>query len=94
MRIHSILISALIIASWSGTDAVAQVFPQTGAWLNTSVVAQNGEIRSRNDVIQEVKRRYNAKVLRIELSRDQTVYRVRILMPDGKVRNLSINARR
>lgn len=94
MRIKLILVTALIMVSWSGANASAEVSPKLGAWMNTSVVAQNGEIRSRNDVIQEVKRRYNAKVLRIELSRDQTVYHVRILMPDGKVRNLSINARR
>ena len=94
MRIKSLFLTALILVCWAGTNASAEALSRPGAWINATVVAQNGEIRSRNDVIQEVKRRYNAKVLRIELSRDQTVYHVRILMPDGKVRNLSINARR
>lgn len=58
--------------------------------------AQNGaeNLRSRSDVIQEIKRRYNAEVLKISLDERQQVYRVRVLMPNGKVRNLKISARR
>ena len=51
-------------------------------------------LRSRSDVMQEVKRRYNAEVLKISLDERQQVYRVRVLMPNGKVRNLTISARR
>jgi len=51
-------------------------------------------LRSRSDVIQEVKRQYNAEVLKISLNERKQVYRVRVLMPNGKVRNLRINARR
>ena len=65
-----------------------------GAYYGASQVAQNDAIRSRSEVVQEVKERYNAKVLRIQLSRDQSVYKVRVLMPNGKVRDLSIRARR
>jgi uncharacterized membrane protein YkoI len=57
---------------------------------------QNGadNLRSRSDVMQEVKRRYNAEILKISLDERQQVYRVRVLMPNGKVRNLTISARR
>jgi hypothetical protein len=51
-------------------------------------------LRSRSDVIQEVKRRYNAEVLKISLDENKQVYRVRVLMPNGKVRNLQISAQR
>jgi uncharacterized membrane protein YkoI len=58
--------------------------------------AQNGadNLRSRSDVMQEVKRRYNAEVVKISLDERRQVYRVRVLMPNGKVRNLTISARR
>lgn len=65
--------------------------------FGTLEYAQNGadNLRSRSDVMQEVKRRYkNAEVLRIFLDERQQVYRVRVLMPNGKVRNLTISARR
>ena len=56
---------------------------------------QSGNLRSRREVIQEVKRRYNnAEVLKITLDERRQVYKVRILMPNGKVRNLTIDARR
>ena len=55
---------------------------------------ENANLRSRSDVMQEVKRRYNAEVLKITLDQRQQIYRVRVLMPNGKVRNLQISARR
>ncbi len=51
-------------------------------------------LKSRSDVIAEVKRRYNAEVLKISLDERQQVYRVRVLMKNGKVRNLQVSARR
>lgn len=64
--------------------------------FGATTYAQNGadNLRSRSDVMQEVKRRYNAEVLKISLDERQQVYRVRVLMPNGKVRNLTISARR
>lgn len=67
-----------------------------GTTLNTYQLSQNGRgnLRSRSDVIQEVKQRYNAEILKISLDDRKQVYRVRVLMPNGKVRNLQISARR
>ncbi|NND83176.1 MAG: hypothetical protein HKN50_12175 [Gammaproteobacteria bacterium] len=50
--------------------------------------------RSRSEVVAEVKRRYDARVLKISLNRKREIYNVRILMPNGKVRNLQVSARR
>jgi uncharacterized membrane protein YkoI len=55
---------------------------------------ERDNLRSRSDVIQEVKRRYDAEVLKISLDERTQVYRVRVLMPNGKVRDLKISARR
>lgn len=52
------------------------------------------QLRSRSEVVNEVKERYNAKVLKISLNKQKTKYNVRVFMPSGKVRNLEINARR
>ncbi len=69
---------------------------KTSSYQAAYQLSQNGKtkLRSRSDVIQEVKRKYNAEVLKISLDERQQVYRVRVLMPNGKVRNLQINARR
>lgn len=53
-----------------------------------------GDFRSKADVIREVKRRYNARVLKITLNEKREVYRVRVLMPSGKIRNVRVSARR
>jgi hypothetical protein len=55
---------------------------------------RRSNLRSRSDVIHEVKTRYNAEVLKITLDERQQLYRVRVLMPNGKVRNLQVSARR
>lgn len=62
--------------------------------LGEAEEAQSDGIRSRSEVIREVKQRYNAEILRIELDEKRKVYKVRILMPNGKVRNITISARR
>jgi len=52
-------------------------------------------VRSRSEVVQEVKRRHSgAEVLKISLSRNGTTYNVRVLMPNGKVRSLQVSALR
>ena len=52
-------------------------------------------LRSRSEVMQEVKRRYSgAEVLKIALNRSGTSYNVRVLMPSGKVRSLQVSALR
>lgn len=50
------------------------------------------QYRSRSSVIAEVKSRYNAKVLKISLNEKSGIYYVRVLMPNGKIRSLQINA--
>ena len=55
----------------------------------TNQYAQNKQ-RSRSDVMSEVKRRYNAKVLKISYNEKAGVYNVRMLMPSGKVRSIQV----
>jgi len=62
------------------------------SYKNNSRYAQDN-VRSRSDVMQEVKQRYNAKVLKISLNEEAGVYYVRMLMPSGKVRSIKVNAR-
>lgn len=55
---------------------------------------EGGNLRSRSEVVREVKKRYNAKVLKISLHKHQSIYRVRILLPNGKIRKIEVSARR
>ena len=50
--------------------------------------------RSKSDVVQALKRQHNAKVLKITLNEQRAVYRVRLLMPSGKIRDIQVSARR
>ena len=57
--------------------------------------AKSSNLRSKSDVINDVKNRYKgAKVLRIKLNSSGTSYKVRILMPSGKVKNVSVSAQK
>ena len=56
--------------------------------------SQKDNLRSRDDVIREVKRRHNCEILKVSLDERKQQYKVRVLMPNGKVRNLKISARR
>jgi len=53
-----------------------------------------GQLRSRSEIVSEVKRRYNGKVLKITLNQQKTMYIVRVYMPNGKVRTIQINAKK
>ena len=57
-------------------------------------LSQGSKVRSRSDVMREVKQRYNAEVLRIKLNEKRMVYQVRVLMPNGKVKNITVSAQR
>lgn len=58
-------------------------------------LSQKKKVRSRSDAIREVKSRYNnAEVLRIKLNEKSMVYQVRVLMPNGKVKNVTVSATR
>ena len=50
--------------------------------------------RSKSEVVQAMKRRHNAKVLKITLNEQRAVYRVRLLMPSGKIKDIQVSARR
>ena len=51
--------------------------------------------RSKSDVIKEVKGRYKgAKILRIKLDSSGAQYKVRVLLPSGKVRNVSVSVQK
>lgn len=54
----------------------------------------NSDVISQSKVIRQVKNDYNAEVLRISLSKDRRHYNVRVLMPNGKVKNIKVNAQR
>lgn len=51
-------------------------------------------LRSKSEVVREVKQRYNAEVLKISLNSKGTAYIVRVLMPDGRVRQITVSATR
>jgi hypothetical protein len=65
-------------------------FDQPSVWLADN----DDEFRSKADVIRDVKKRYDARVLKISLNEKRGIYRVRILMPSGKIRNITMSARR
>ena len=62
------------------------------SYKNAPKYAQD-KFRSRSEVMNEVKQNYNAKVLKISLNEETGVYHVRMLMPNGKVRSIKVNAR-
>lgn len=64
--------------------------PVTDYWLADS----DRDFRTKADVMREIKTRYDARVLKISLNKKREVYQVRLLMPNGKVRNITVNARR
>ncbi|MCH2191616.1 MAG: hypothetical protein MK188_11890 [Gammaproteobacteria bacterium] len=51
-------------------------------------------LRSKSEVVREVKQRYNAEVLKISLNKQRATYQVRILLPNGRVKQISVNAKR
>ena len=54
----------------------------------------NSGLRSKNEVMQEVKSRYNGQVVKISLNDRTQMYSVRVLLPNGKVKNLSVSAKK
>jgi len=55
---------------------------------------QANQQKSRRQVIDEVERSYNAKVLKVSLDQGAGVYVVRILQSDGRVRTIRVSAYR
>ncbi len=53
---------------------------------------QAQQFKSRREVIEEVERTYQAKVLKVSLDRNAGVYEVRILHADGRVRTIHVSA--
>lgn len=69
-------------------------FDTSPSWLNTLSKDSRSDVISQSEVIRQVKDRYDAEVLRISLSKDRRYYKVRVLMPNGKVKNIQVNAQR
>lgn len=94
-----LIIAALFISSVSAVHAYdhrnsyAPSFESNNRSTTFSPRYAQSEYRSRSAVISEVKQRFNAKVLKISLNEKEGVYNVRVLMPNGKVRSLQVNAR-
>ena len=61
--------------------------------LMTSLARQN-PIEARAKLFGKSNNVYDAKVLKITLNREHAVYQVRVLMPNGRVRNLQLSAAR
>jgi hypothetical protein len=68
--------------------------PRAGVLPWASSTFAKNDLRSRSDVMNEVKKRYDAKVLKISLNSHTGIYNVRILLPNGKVRNIQISRKR
>lgn len=63
--------------------------------LGSRQYSQSRDLRSRSEVIREVKRRHpNAEILRIKLDERAMVYRVRVYLSDGVVKVVTVSARR
>lgn len=90
--ISSMLLGAALMIAGVGTAAA--IGYEDARISSEFHLAQSGDLKSRSEVIREVKRRYRAEVLRISFDEARKVYRVRVLMPNGKVRNLTVSARR
>lgn len=54
--------------------------------------AQNSAIKSKREVMSKVSKQYDAQVLKIQLNSEGTSYSVRILLPSGKVKTVTVNA--
>lgn len=87
------IVGSLLLCLLNSGPVLAYTYQGQGVWGETEY-AQSGNVRSESDIIREVKQRYNAEVLRISYNAKAKAYKVRVLMPNGKVRNLTISARR
>ena len=85
------------------TDSIGQNYQNSDDSTLRSVVqplrhsqaqSNSSSFRSKSDVMREVKSRYNGQVVKISLNERSATYHVRVLLPNGKVKNLSINARK
>ena len=56
-------------------------------------LTQSDQFKSRREVIEQVERDYNAKVLKITLNRRAGVYEIRILQENGRVSNITVSAK-
>ena len=88
--------------AWSRTTDNLQGQIYTQSYQNAGIeplqsrqYSQNAKVRSRSEVIREVKRRHpNAEILRIKLDERAMVYRVRVYLSDGVVKVVTVSARR
>lgn len=62
--------------------------------LAAPALSQAQSLKSRSEVVSEVKRTYGGEVLKVVLNQKRKVYQVRVLMPDGRVRMVTVSAER
>jgi len=75
-------------------DFEAQMVPSASYLYHDYAQSQKKRWKSRGAVMSQVKRRYDARVLKITLNEAREVYVVRVLMPNGKVRTVQVSALR
>ncbi len=71
-------------------DYLAKPYAQNAARRPQSKQERIG----KSEIVRKVKQRFDAQVLRISLNKSGTAYRVRVLMPDGRVRVIVMEAYR
>jgi uncharacterized membrane protein YkoI len=85
-RTHPLLLASLLVVA---APPVAGAAPPDG-----TVRAENRSL-TLDEAVDLVKRRYEARVLRAEETRDgdEVIYRIRLLGPDGRVFEVRVDAR-
>lgn len=75
-----------------GGDGIYQRFHGGGDRGNESGYYRRGGQRPVNDVIREVQDRYGGQVIGVQNSEGGSMYRVRVLQRDGRVKNVMVPA--
>lgn len=89
--LSGLMSGSAIAASWVHGERPSFAIADSSVVMSRSY-AQNNNVRSKSEVVRQVKQEYNAEVLKITLNSDGTAYKVRILMPDGRVRQITVSA--
>jgi len=68
--------------------------PLREANFKPTTYTQSSSLRSKSSVINEVKNRYNGEVVKVSFNENKASYSVRVLLPNGKVKNVQVSARK
>jgi uncharacterized membrane protein YkoI len=88
--LRQFLLAALVLTALLGVVA-AQAGDRPG-WPGALHMADSR--LSQDAAVEMAQRRYHARAVRVETKRegDRTVYRIRLLSPDGRVFTVAVNA--